>query len=118
MRRLPFAGVATSPGEQLRWWLVVVATAIGLIAMHSLVAHPKHDQVTPSPVAMIAAEYSCCADDHAAPPGLIEDKAPHHGSSLMALLHLCLAVLTGFALVAIAALLALVPLGADGSDHR
>lgn len=109
-------GMATSRGHQLRWWLVVVASAIGMIAMHSLVVH-EHAQPASSPTAVVAVESSCCEGQHAAPPGTLQHTAPHHGSLLMALLHLCLAVLTGLTVLAIAALLAFVRLGADLSDR-
>jgi hypothetical protein len=34
--------VATSRAKPLTWWFIVVATAIGLIAMHGAVARGKH----------------------------------------------------------------------------
>jgi hypothetical protein len=111
-----------SHGDQLRWWFVVVATAIGLITMHSLVGY-DHDQgaVRPPVLTATAAESSCCNGGHSAPAGTDEttheNTAPHHDSSLMGLLHLCLAVLTGFTLAAIAALLAVIRLRANAGDH-
>ena len=46
------------------------------------------------------------------PAGARQDTAPDHDSTVMALLHLCLAVLTGFAALVIAGLLAFVGLTA------
>ena len=107
--------MATSWVDRLRWWIVVVATAAGMIAMHSLVEH-EHTQADSSPTAMMIPASSCCEGAHAASAGALADTDPHDGSSLSALLHLCLAVLTGFALLAIAALLAFIrlPAGISG----
>lgn len=109
--------VARSRAEQLTWWFVVVVTAVGLIAMHSLVGHAEHEQVASSPTATTTAAHSCCDGGHGAAPGLRQDSAPHHGSSSATLLHLCLAVLTGVTIVMIAALLAVVRPGVGVTDH-
>jgi hypothetical protein len=60
---------------------------------------------------------SCCEGEHAAAAGALADTDPHDGSSLFALLHLCLAVLTAFTLLAIAALLAFIRLRARIFDR-
>jgi hypothetical protein len=99
--------VATSRASRLRWWFVVVAVATGMIAMHSLAGH-EHGQAGVSPTVVTVAESSCCAGEHVLPVGVREDSGPHHHSTLVALLHLCVAVLTGFTVLVIAALLAFV----------
>jgi hypothetical protein len=102
----------------LRRWFVVVATAVGLVTMHSLVGY-EHDHGVGSPTMALAtaADSSCCDRGHSLAAGTRENTSPDHDSSLMGLLHLCLAVLTGFALLAIAALLAFVHLGANASRY-
>jgi hypothetical protein len=108
--------MATSWGDQLRWWFVVVATAAGMIAMHSLAAH-EHTQAASAPTAMMISASACCEGEHAPSAGALADTNPHDGSSLLALLHMCLAVLTGFTLLAIAALLAFIRLRTGISDR-
>jgi hypothetical protein len=110
------AGVVASWGDRLRWWFVVVATAAGMIAMHSLAAH-EHTQAASAPTVMMIPASSCCEGEHAVSAGALPDEDPHEGSSLLALLHLCLAVLTGFTPLAIAALLAFIRLRADILDR-
>ena len=100
----------------MRWWFVVVATAAGMIAMHSLAAH-EHTQAASAPTVMMIPASSCCEGEHAVSAGALPDEDPHEGSSLLALLHLCLAVLTGFTLLAIAALLAFIRLRTGISDR-
>ena len=86
--------------------------------MHSLVGYEHdHGAGSPSMVTVTAADFSCCDGGHSAQAGTRENTSPHHDSSLMGLLHLCLAVLTGFTLLAIAALLAFIRLGANASHH-